>query len=445
MIENNDVLYRKKGEEAFIIKRNYGDPLVFVQATARQLGISVKENNTRRHTNITHPKPKDNILFNYKFPTRKNGETYFDASCNILYLNKFNEVNYRFNQYIEGKVKLGDISFNKFDMAKHTMDKFELYRDYLGVSFSAERIMRDSHKTGEFNNNLLLTAVREKGRYQLHTNLWKKNRNEMKSLLDWYKDVEEVSEEDYRPYFRRTLEIIAKLPQDKWHDPKMYKVDIPVGMEVALKKSMSDLELSVRSRKCLQRHGVGNVGELIQMSEFDLLETKNFGITSLYEIKRQLNIYGLHLGMNLDRIKDFSYQNEEIDESFEKIVAPSIEMLFAGDERKELQQKIEQARLRLGDTWSSVPRLSLGAIRLPNPVQNDISQDEFVREAAPYLIEYLGAMGIMTPEESEKVVGQKLINYFVHQAGFQLNKDRASNIVDNLRKGSKDIKELEIA
>ena len=63
----------------------------------------------------------------------------------------------------------------------------------------------------------------------------------------------------------------------------------------AMRKPISDMELSVRSRKCLQRLGISTMGELAIRSESELLTTKNFGQTSLTEIKRQLGVHGLSL------------------------------------------------------------------------------------------------------------------------------------------------------
>jgi len=70
-----------------------------------------------------------------------------------------------------------------------------------------------------------------------------------------------------------------------------------VGAEplLQLKRPISELELSVRSRKCLQRLGVQTLGELTVHSEAELLAIKNFGQTSLTEIKRQLAVHGLSL------------------------------------------------------------------------------------------------------------------------------------------------------
>ena len=62
-----------------------------------------------------------------------------------------------------------------------------------------------------------------------------------------------------------------------------------------LGKMVSDLELSVRSRKALQRLNINTLGELTGRTEDELLGCKNFGQTSLNEIKQQLTAQGLGL------------------------------------------------------------------------------------------------------------------------------------------------------
>lgn len=64
---------------------------------------------------------------------------------------------------------------------------------------------------------------------------------------------------------------------------------------IHLKRPISELELSVRSRKALQRLGVFTMGELILHSEHELMKIKNFGETSLIEINKQLALFGLSL------------------------------------------------------------------------------------------------------------------------------------------------------
>jgi len=62
-----------------------------------------------------------------------------------------------------------------------------------------------------------------------------------------------------------------------------------------LNKPVADLELSVRSRKALQRLNVTTLGELACRTEAELLACKNFGQTSLNEIKQTLASFGLSL------------------------------------------------------------------------------------------------------------------------------------------------------
>ena len=62
-----------------------------------------------------------------------------------------------------------------------------------------------------------------------------------------------------------------------------------------LSKSVADIELSVRSRKALQRLNINTVGDLAARTEAELLGCKNFGLTSLNEIKQQLGTFGMGL------------------------------------------------------------------------------------------------------------------------------------------------------
>jgi DNA-directed RNA polymerase subunit alpha len=65
--------------------------------------------------------------------------------------------------------------------------------------------------------------------------------------------------------------------------------------QALLNKSVSELNLSVRARKCMNRLGINTLGELVQRTAEELLESKNFGQTSLTEVRDKLNGYGLAL------------------------------------------------------------------------------------------------------------------------------------------------------
>ena len=60
------------------------------------------------------------------------------------------------------------------------------------------------------------------------------------------------------------------------------------------------LELSVRSRNCLRKMNIRTLGDLTRTTEAALLSSKNFGETSLAEIKDMMHAKGLRLGMSLE-------------------------------------------------------------------------------------------------------------------------------------------------
>ncbi len=66
-----------------------------------------------------------------------------------------------------------------------------------------------------------------------------------------------------------------------------------------LKRSVEELELSVRSYNCLKNADIKTIGELVQKTEAEMLKTKNFGRKSLNEIKEILAEMGLSFGMKL--------------------------------------------------------------------------------------------------------------------------------------------------
>jgi DNA-directed RNA polymerase subunit alpha len=65
--------------------------------------------------------------------------------------------------------------------------------------------------------------------------------------------------------------------------------------QALLNKPISDLNLSVRARKCMIRLGVSTIAELIRRTGDELLECKNFGVTSLNEVREKLTSHGLKL------------------------------------------------------------------------------------------------------------------------------------------------------
>ncbi|RKY05471.1 MAG: DNA-directed RNA polymerase subunit alpha, partial [Planctomycetota bacterium] len=77
------------------------------------------------------------------------------------------------------------------------------------------------------------------------------------------------------------------------------EADGGIDEELAAKLVMSieSLELTVRSDNCLEANHIQTVGELVRMTEAELLKIRSFGKTSLREIRRKLSDLGLSLGM----------------------------------------------------------------------------------------------------------------------------------------------------
>ena len=66
--------------------------------------------------------------------------------------------------------------------------------------------------------------------------------------------------------------------------------------EAKLSKPVSELDLSVRASNCLEAANIRTVEELVSMTEEELLQVRNFGKTTLKEVKKKLAQWGLSLG-----------------------------------------------------------------------------------------------------------------------------------------------------
>jgi DNA-directed RNA polymerase subunit alpha len=75
----------------------------------------------------------------------------------------------------------------------------------------------------------------------------------------------------------------------------------PVDMELEekLNKSLAELNLSVRATNCLESVGINTVRDLVVRSEDELLQVRNFGETTLDEVRERLGNIDLRLGMRL--------------------------------------------------------------------------------------------------------------------------------------------------
>ncbi len=87
--------------------------------------------------------------------------------------------------------------------------------------------------------------------------------------------------------------------KDMYYDEDSLRME--QKMQQLLSRPVTDFELSVRSRNCLTSMNIHSLGDLTEVSEQELLAGKNFGETSLLEIRELLATHGLRIGQNLHK------------------------------------------------------------------------------------------------------------------------------------------------
>ncbi|HUW57996.1 MAG TPA: DNA-directed RNA polymerase subunit alpha [Planctomycetota bacterium] len=70
-----------------------------------------------------------------------------------------------------------------------------------------------------------------------------------------------------------------------------------------LNMEIGQIQLSVRANNCLESEDIVTVAQLVMLTESELLKVRNFGKTSLKEVKAKLSEIGLSLGMDPDLVK----------------------------------------------------------------------------------------------------------------------------------------------
>jgi DNA-directed RNA polymerase subunit alpha len=89
------------------------------------------------------------------------------------------------------------------------------------------------------------------------------------------------------------------LPADAAGQDGYRETPLDAELERKLNMSLAELELSVRATNCLESEGITSVRDLVSKSEDQLLTVRNFGETTLKEVKAKLHEIGLDLGMNV--------------------------------------------------------------------------------------------------------------------------------------------------
>ena len=74
---------------------------------------------------------------------------------------------------------------------------------------------------------------------------------------------------------------------------------VDLELEEKLGQSLAELNLSVRATNCLESEGINTVRDLVTRGEENLLQVRNFGETTLTEVRERLGDLGLRLGMKV--------------------------------------------------------------------------------------------------------------------------------------------------
>ncbi len=88
------------------------------------------------------------------------------------------------------------------------------------------------------------------------------------------------------------------LPADGGAADGLHHQPLDAELERKLGMSLAELELSVRATNCLESEGITTVRDLVSRSEDQLLTVRNFGETTLKEVKAKLQEIGLDLGLD---------------------------------------------------------------------------------------------------------------------------------------------------
>jgi DNA-directed RNA polymerase subunit alpha len=71
------------------------------------------------------------------------------------------------------------------------------------------------------------------------------------------------------------------------------------AIEAKLNMSLAEMKLSVRATNCLESENITSVRDLVGRTEDQLLDVRNFGETTLNEVRDKLASMGLRLGMRM--------------------------------------------------------------------------------------------------------------------------------------------------
>ncbi len=159
-------------------------------------------------------------------------------------------------------------------------------------------------------------------------------RGESNAALDCFRQVLA-----YNPRDRRALTLLrdAKASRSMYYDEREERER--ERMEKIMRTSVNDFELSVRSRNCLAKMNIFTLGDLLRITEQEMLSYKNFGETSLKEVKEMLAARNLRLGMFREG------DERSISKADQKILGESVEKLELANRTAKVLEDLGVSRI----------------------------------------------------------------------------------------------------
>ena len=113
--------------------------------------------------------------------------------------------------------------------------------------------------------------------------------------------------------------------EEEFEEEEEEKVDEEfTRIKALLERSVDELELSVRSANCLRAARLRSLGDLVQKTEQEMLQYRNFGKKSLKEIEDLIESMGLHFAMDVSKYLGVRLGIEEEEEEIDEYDAESV-------------------------------------------------------------------------------------------------------------------------
>jgi DNA-directed RNA polymerase subunit alpha len=110
--------------------------------------------------------------------------------------------------------------------------------------------------------------------------------------------------------FVQYYELGVEMPLEEMKEDEAKKMEKYMReLQSKLTQPISVLDLSVRASNCLESENIQIIRDLVQKTESDMLKIRNFGKTSLREVKKKLSEIGLTLGMTAEALGEEAKTN----------------------------------------------------------------------------------------------------------------------------------------